>query len=138
MPGRKEDPLELKYDADAVLERAADRMRSLLREAVARLDPFPPFPGAFFSYGIEIEVPAFEGPDRGCIVLGEDGEFHEFKMGNDIPAFDLEFNDPVQLRNEELKPLEMHPQEYLVYAYNAISRIAEILLERSEKPEARD
>jgi hypothetical protein len=132
MPSRRDDPLELKYDADAVLERAADRMRAILLEAVQRLDPFPPFPGAFFSYGIEIEAPGMESPDRGCVVLGEDGEFYEFKMGNDIPAFDLEFNDPVQLRNEELKPLEMHPLEYLVYANNAIAKVAEILLERAE------
>jgi hypothetical protein len=134
---RKDDPLELKYDADAVLERAADRMRALLKEAAGRLDPFPPFPGAFFSYGIEIEAPAFEGPERGCVVLGEDGAFHEFKMGNDIPAFDLEFNDPVQLRSEELKPLEMHPLEYIVYAHNAITRVTEILLARAEEPGAR-
>lgn len=132
MPSRRDDPLELKYDADAVLERAADRLRAILLEAVQRLDPFPPFPGAFFSYGIEVEAPGMESPDRGCVVLGEDGEFYEFKMGNDIPAFDLEFNDPVQLRNEELKPLEMHPLEYIVYANNAIAKVAEILLERAE------
>jgi hypothetical protein len=133
MPFRRDDPLELKYDADAALERAADRMRAILQDAVQRLDPFPPFPGAFFSYGIEIEAPGMESPDRGCVVLGEDGEFHEFKMGNDIPAFDLEFNDPVQLRNEELKPLEMHPLEYIVYANAAITRVAEILLERASE-----
>lgn len=131
MPSRRDDPLELKYDADAVLERAADRLRAILLEAVQRLDPFPPFPGAFFSYGIEVEAPGMESPDRGCVVLGEDGEFYEFKMGNDIPAFDLEFNDPVQLRNEELKPLEMHPLEYIVYANNAIAKVVEILLERA-------
>jgi hypothetical protein len=133
MPSRRDDPLELKYDADAVLERAADRMRAILQEAVAKLDPFPPFPGAFFSYGIEIDAPGYEGPHRGCVVLGEGGEFYELKKGTDLPAFDIEFNDPVQLRNEELKPLEMHPQEYLVYAYNAIVKVAEILLERKQE-----
>lgn len=133
MPSRRDDPLELKYNADAVLERAADRMRAILQEAVAKLDPFPPFPGAFFSYGIEIDAPGYEGPHRGCVVLGESGEFYELKMGTDLPAFDIEFNDPVQLRNEELKPLEMHPQEYLVYAYNAIVKVAEILLERTQE-----
>ncbi len=131
MPSRRDDPLELKYDADAVLERAADRLRAVLEDAVQRLDPFPPFPGAFFSYGIEIEAPGMESPDRGCVVLGEDAQFYELKMGTDIPAFDLELNDPVQLRTEELKPLEMHPQEYLIYAYNAIAKVTEILLERA-------
>lgn len=131
MKARRNDPLELKYDADAVIERAADRLRALLHEAVQRLDPFPPFPGAFFSYGIEIEAPGMESLDRGCVVLGEDGEFYELKMGTELPAFDIEFNDPVAMRKEELKPLEMHPQEYLVYAYNAIAKVAEILLERA-------
>jgi hypothetical protein len=125
-----EDPLELKYDADAVIERAADRLRSVLMDAVGRLDPFPPFPGSFFSYGIEIEAPGFESPGRGCVVLGEDGEFYELEMGNELPAFEFEAADPVAMRKEELKPLELHPREYMVYAYNAITAVAEILLER--------
>ena len=135
MSKRQEDPLELKYDADAVIERAADRLRSVLLDAVKRLDPFPPFPGAFFSYGIEIEAPGMESPDRGCVVLGEDGEFHELKMGNEVPAYDTEFTDPVAMRSEQLKPLELHPMEYIVYAYNAIAKVTEILLEREAEEE---
>jgi len=133
---RRDNPLELKYDADAVLERAAERLRTVLHEAVERLDPFPPFPGAFFSYGIEIEAPGLESPDRGCVVLGEDGEFHELKMGTDVPAFDMAIADPVALREEKLEPLELHPQEYLVYAYNAIAKVVEILLEREAENHA--
>ena len=30
----------------------------------------------------------------------------------------------------------MHPQEYIVYAYNAIARVAEILLERQSETDA--
>jgi hypothetical protein len=119
-----------------VIERAADRLRGVLQEAVERLDPFPPFPGAYFSYGIEIEAPTFESPDRGCVVLGEDGEFYELKMGTELPAFEYEITDPVAMRKEELKPLEMHPREYLVYAYNAIARVSEILLERQAEESA--
>jgi hypothetical protein len=137
MPRRDEDPLELKYGADAVVERAADRLRAVLQDAVARLDPFPPFPGAFFSFGIEIEAPGVESPDRGCVVLGEDGEFYELQMGNELPAFDLEITDPVAMRKEELKPLEMHPLEYVVYAHAAIAKVAEILLERASEQESK-
>ncbi len=133
MNKRKDDPLELKFDADAVIERAADRLRSLLEDAVARLDPFPPFPGAFFSYGIEIEGPGLESPSRGCIVLGEDGAFYELKMGNDVSAHDLDFTDPVAMREEKLEPLELHPLEYIAFAHAAIARVAEILLERAEE-----
>jgi hypothetical protein len=127
---KRDDPLELKYDADAVIERAADRLRTVLAEAVAKLDPFPPFPGSFFSYGIEIEAPGMESAERGCVVLGEDGAFHELKMGHEVPADEMELADPVAMREEKLEPLDLHPLEYLVYAYNAIAKVTEILLER--------
>lgn len=124
------DPLELKNEADAVLERAAARLHSVVKEAAARLDPFPPFPGAFFSYGIEIEAPGVELADVGCIVLGQDGELYEMKIGQDVPALDMEVTDPVALRQEELKPLELHPRDYLVFGYNALVKVVELLLER--------
>ena len=126
----KDDPLDYKNEADLVLERAADRLRAVLKEAASRLDPFPPFPGAFFSYGIEIEAPGIESADVGCVVLGQDGELYEFKVGQDVPAQDMEMTDPVALRNEELKPLDLHPRDYLVYGYNALVKVVELLLER--------
>jgi hypothetical protein len=129
-----QDPLEYKHEADAALERAADRLRRLLQEAAARLDPFPPFPGAFFSYGIEIEAPGAAHPDLGCVVLAPDGELYELRMGQELPVLDLEMADPVALRKEELRPLEMHPRDYVIYAYNAIAKVVELLLEqRGEK-----
>ena len=124
------DPLEYKSEADAVLERAVDRLRRLLVEAASRLDPFPPFPGAFFSYGIEIEAPGVESPERGCVVLAPDGELYELRMGQDMPAAALELTDPVALRQEELKPLDLHPRDYVVYAYSALVKVVELLLER--------
>jgi hypothetical protein len=126
----KSDPLGYKSEADAALERTADRLRALLREASARLDPFPPFPGAFFSYGIEIEAPGAESLDLGCIVLAPDGELYELRMGQDVPELEFEMADPVALRQEELKPLDLHPRDYVIYAYNALTKVVELLLER--------
>ncbi len=126
----KDDPLEYKTEADAALERVARRLRELLAEACARLEPFPPFPGAFFSYGIEIEAPGADSPERGCVVLAPDGELYELVMGQDVPAMALEITDPVALRQEELKKLELHPRDYLIYAYNALVKVTELLLER--------
>ena len=123
-------PLRFKDEADAALERAADRLRSLLQEAAAQLDPFPPFPGAFFSYGIEIDAPGAESPDRGCVVLAPDGELYEMRMGQDVPVLDSEMADPVALRQEELKPLDLHPRDYVIYAYNALVKVVELLAER--------
>ena len=124
----REEPLEYKHEADAILERAAERLRRVLQEAAARLDPFPPFPGAFFSYGIEIEAPGAAHPDLGCVVLAPDGELYELRMGQELPLLDLEMADPVAMRKEELKPLELHPRDYVIYAYNAVAKVVELVL----------
>jgi hypothetical protein len=128
MPGS--EPLQYKQEADAALERAADRLRRLLQEAAAQLDPFPPFPGAFFSYGIEIDAPGVESADRGCVVLAPDGELYELQMMQQVPDSDFEMADPVALRDEELKPLDLHPRDYVIYAYNALTKVTELLLKR--------
>ncbi len=131
-----DDPLEYKIEADDALDRLAQRLRRLLQEASGQLDPFPPFPGAFFTHGIEIEAPGVESPERGCVVLAPDGELYELEMGQDVAALALDQTDPVALREEKLKRLEeMHPRDYVVYAYNALTRVVEILLERQAEAE---
>ena len=126
-----DDPLEYKAEADAALDRLAQRLRRLLQEAAGRLDPFPPFPGAFFTHGIEIEAPGVDSPERGCVVLAPDGELYELEMGQDVTALALDQTDPVALREERLKKLEdLHPRDYVVYAYSALTRVVELLLER--------
>ena len=125
------EPLEFKNEADALLERTAGRLRRLLNEAAAALDPFPPFPGAFFSYGIEVEAPGAESPERGCVVLGPDGELYELEMRQDMTALALDESDPVALRDERLQPLDLHPRDYIVYAYAALTKVVELLLERA-------
>ncbi len=126
-----DDPLEYKIEADDALDRLAQRLRRLLQEASGQLDPFPPFPGAFFTHGIEIEAPGVESPERGCVVLAPDGELYELEMGQDVAALALDQTDPVALREEKLKRLEeMHPRDYVVYAYSALAKVVELLLER--------
>lgn len=126
-----DDPLEYKAEADAALDRLAQRLRRLLQEAAGQLVPFPPFPGAFFTHGIEIEAPGVDSPERGCVVLAPDGELYELEMGQDVTALALDQTDPVALREERLKKLEdLHPRDYIVYAYSALTRVVELLLER--------
>ena len=125
-----DDPLEYKAEADAALDRLAQRLRRLLQEATGWLDPFPPFPGAFFTHGIEIEAPSVDSPQRGCVVLAPDGELYELEMGQDMTALALDLTDPVALREERLKKLEdLHPRDYVLYAYTALTRVVELLLE---------
>src|SRR3990172_9132544 len=129
--GSGQDPLDYKREVDEALDRLAGRLGRLLHEAAARLDPFPPFPGAFFTHGIEIEAPGLHPPERGCIVLAPDGGLYELEMGQDIAALALDQTDPVALREERLKKLEeLHPRDYIVYAYSALAKVAELLLEQ--------
>jgi hypothetical protein len=133
LPDPSFDPLARKAQADLIVERAAEQLRRVVRELVAQLDPFPPFPGALFSYGIEVEPEAAARTDRGCIVLGPDAEFYEFEIGVDPEGLDPSgYLDPVALRHEEMTKLTLHPRDVVVYAHSAITRVTEILLERIE------
>lgn len=125
-------PLARKTQADLIVERTAQQLQALLREAAKELRPFPPFPGAFFTNAIEVNLEGVERSDIGCIVVAEDGELYELEMKID---FGEEFGsvvDPVQAREETLKKLEdLHPRDVIVLAYHALSQITELLLEHS-------
>lgn len=128
------DPLAQKARADALVEQAALHLRELLREAVSHLDPFPPFPNALFTHAVEVEPAVAAHGERGCVVVCPDGELYELVMGTELPSFPDETADPVALRKEELKRLDdLHPRDYLTYAYNALTRVVEILLEQQEE-----
>ena len=133
MSNEETDPLVHKAHADLIVERSAQQLRGLLREAVQRLDPFPPFPGAFFTFGIEVEPGGLASADRGCVVLGPDAELYELEVGTD---FSQDLNDPVAAREEKLEKLDLHPCDYVVYAYHALTRVVELLLEQAEGREA--
>jgi len=129
-PADGRDPMALKEAADEAVERAADGLRALLEEAVARLRPFPPFPGAFFTNAIEAEPDGAADVGRGCVVVCEDGELYELRIGVDLEEAALGgFDDPVSLRKEELHKLDLHPRDYVVYAYNALTAVTEKQLE---------
>lgn len=124
------DAMGRKDQADMLLERTALQLRQLLEEACSQLRPFPPFPGAFFTNAIEVEASGAESPERGCVVVGEDGELYELEMKIDFSEGDT---DPVSARDETLTKLELHPRDYVVLAYEALVRVTEHLLERAEQ-----
>ena len=104
--------------ADAIVARAGGQLRELLREIASELDPFPEFPGSFFSYGIEVE-PIGGDAERGCVVLGEDGELYELRVGAEVDQLDTD--DPAAGRSELRLPLEdVAPAAYLQYAVRAV------------------
>jgi hypothetical protein len=63
------------------------------------------------------------------VVLAPDGELYELQMKQSVPEFEFEMADPVAMRDEDLKPLDLHPRDYLIYAYNALTKVVELLLE---------
>lgn len=126
------DPLLRKAQADVLIERTANQLRQLLQDACAELDPFPPFPNALFTNAIECEEGAAADPDRGCIVVGEDGELYELEFGIDHDSIEMTGSwDPVTARKETKKKLDLHPRDYIVYAYNGLVAVTEHLLERA-------
>lgn len=127
------DPLERKAAADLVIDRAALQLRTLLQEAARELRPFPPFPGAFFTNAVEVNLEGVERPDLGCVVVAEDGELYELEMKIEFGEEFGDVIDPVQARDETLKKLEeLHPRDYVVLAYNALTQLTELLLEGTE------
>lgn len=124
------DAMARKAAADLIVDRAAQQLRLLLQEAAEALRPFPPFPGAFFTNAVEVRLDGVERPDLGCIVVAEDGELYELEMKIDFGEEFGEIIDPVQARDETLKKLDdLHPRDYVVLAYNALTQLAELLLE---------
>lgn len=126
-----------KAQADNALERAAMQLQQLLQEACAELDPFPPFPNALFTNAVECDPGPSARNDLGCVVVCEDGELYELEFGIDHDSIELTGSwDPVTARKETKKKLELHPRDYLIYAYNGLLAVTEELMERQAEREA--
>ncbi len=126
--GEAFDPLQVRAVADATVQRAADQLRRQLDDLARRIDPFPPFPGAMFAYGIEIDPPQgpAASPDLGCVILGNDGQLYELQIGLDHEQVVLG-GDHVAARHEELIKLELPPADFVPLAHRAIVAATEYL-----------
>ena len=128
--------LARKTQADTAMERAALILEDLLKEACVELDPFPSFPNAFFTTAIECDPGGVADPERGCVVVAEDGELYELEIGVDHEAIELSGSwDPVTARAETKKKLDLHPRDYVIYAYNGLTAVTDLLLDRQEEAE---
>ena len=128
MRAMQSDALARKTQADLIIERAAQQLRALLEDTAKQLRPFPPFPGAFFTNAVEVNLEGVERSDVGCIVVGEDGGLYELEMKIE---FGEDVVDMVQARDETLKKLEdLHPRDEIVLAYNALTQLTELLMEQ--------
>ncbi len=131
------DPLARKNQADLIIDRASQQLRLLLQEAAHDLRPFPPFPGAFFTNAVEVNLEGAERSDLGCIVVAEDGELYELEVQIDFGGEFGEVVDVVQSREERLKKLEdLHPRDYVILAYSALTQLTELLVESAASEDA--
>lgn len=128
-----EDALIKKATADAIVERAARQLREVLQELAKLLMPFPNFPGSDIP-AVEAEPGVAKSPNRGCVVVCPDGELYELWVSTDSPGkipkelWEIQPPfDPTSVFQAEIRPLELTPQDYVVYAYNAICALTEIL-----------
>lgn len=115
-------------EADHALARAADEIEALLRAAAQRLRPFPPFPGALFSFGVEAEAEGVRDRNVGCIVVTAEGELKELQIGIDAegPGL-LGPPDPVSMREETLVDVELQPYDRLLYAHAGLRAVTALL-----------
>ena len=126
------DAMARKTQADLIIERTAQQVQMLLEEAALSLRPFPPFPGAFFTYGVEVNLDGTARPDLGCIVVGADGKLYELEVAIDFGEDAGGVADLVQARDETMKKLDdLHPKDHAILAYNALVQITELLLEQA-------
>ncbi len=121
-----EPSARLRY-ADDVLARAADQLEALLKEAALQLRPFPPFPGAFFTFGVEVEPDGVQDRNVGCVVVSEEGELKELliSLDGEDPAFGP--SDPIAMRDEQLVDLELNSFDRLLFAHHGLRAITGLL-----------
>ena len=107
--------------ADETLAETASRLKQLLQEAAASLDPFPSFYGSLTVRAIEAEPPEGQGSDKGCVVVCPDGELYELEVNFSPSPFG--FSTSME-REEKLTKLDLPILAYIPYAYNALSEVS--------------
>lgn len=121
--------------ADEAVAAAAERVEALLREAALELRPFPPFPGAFFTIGVEVEPDGVQDRNIGCVIVTEEGDLRELQISFDDegPAALFGASDPVSMRDETLLELDnLSPPDRLTLARNGLQALSELLRTRPD------
>ena len=113
------DPRALRAGADAALERTASQLRDILKALAGQLQPFPAFMNMASIQAVEVEPEGLQAPDRGCVVVCPDGQLYELSLG--LMQGNPEVSDVDQV--EEYQPLDLPPQEYILYASAAITAL---------------
>ena len=120
------DPTVKRAVADAVVERASNELKGLVRELASALEPFPRFLGLSTVQAIEVEPSGVGDSGRGCVVVCPDGELYELVLRMLPGAADVGAVDQV----EEMKEPDLSPGDYVAYAHRAVGQMALLLEDR--------
>jgi hypothetical protein len=102
--------------AGVVLAEAAAELAQILAEMASQLDPFPAFLNMMSVQAIELEPGLESKEDRGCLVICPDGGIRRLDL-TAIPGVPG-VADVDQL--EQFEELDLPPEEYIVYAVQAV------------------
>jgi hypothetical protein len=128
MTFRDYNPQQPQAAAITLLAEIALKLKGLLADLASRLRPFPAFLDMVSVQAIELEPLPGAPQDRGCVVVLPGGEICELDL-TAIPGIQG-IKDFDQL--EELRELELPPEEYVVYAASAIRLLYQELRRRGE------
>ena len=121
MDYRRTEPQSPKITGDAALETVASRLSETLEYLAGRVHPFPSFMGMATIQALEVEPTGYVDRERGCVVIRPDGRLYELTLTQIPGAQGVSDVDQV----EELRLLELPPEEFVVYASAAILALVE-------------
>ena len=126
MASNSADPESARPAAEVVLAETASHLREILADLVSRLRPFPAFLNMVSVQAIELEPAPGAPQDRGCVVVLPGGEICELDLMA-LPGIEgIQDIDPV----EEIRELDLAPEEYILYAASAIRLVYQELVRR--------
>ena len=114
-----ERPDETTSSAYIGIEDAAARLRELLARLAPDLRPFPAFLNMVSVQAIELEPVSDMSKEHGCVVVLPDGEICELEL-KAVPGIEG-ISEVDQL--EDFRPLDLSPEDYIIYAAAAIRAI---------------
>ena len=111
---------EPNIQADVILNKTNAELHKLLSVLATSVENFPGFLGMETVQAIEVE-PIAGFPDRGCIVVTPEGFLKELILSIIPGASTLGGYE----QSEQLKDLDLPPEEETVYLYRAIKLLLE-------------
>ena len=92
---------------------AAAELAQILAEMASQLEPFPAFLNMTSVQAIELEPELESREDRGCLVVCPDGGIRRLELTAIPGVADVD-------QVEQFQALDLPPEEYIVYAAQAV------------------